>query len=342
MTNRSLDSLPPTETLEIETGLSLTPRVKLLLTVHRADRSVKPLDEWKLKRSLIDFLKASFSVTLSDDDVAVRKFKDAKKRKREDSVARGALFIRDLGFLSKPFSRSGVGGEGREGVEELERKFVEWRRGVVEKMDGIELNLEGVKYRLSVAVPVTDDFQGMRKEWEELSAFGNRGYSRGGRQQPDTIVLRGVPSRWFAEPRVSSKPSMLVTHTIFSAFGKIRNLNVAEDDDLGKDEDEDSGDIVSGLQCKIVVQFENYKDFHTALKVLSGRSLQKQGSRLKADYEVTWDKDGFFRNTRNETEDKSIRMPPLGAGNYRSEAYRRQSHFSRYSPDNERTKRFKE
>lgn len=42
------------------------------------------------------------------------------------------------------------------------------------------------------------------------------------RQQPDTIILRGVPSRWFAEPRVSSKPSMLVTHTIFSTFGKIR------------------------------------------------------------------------------------------------------------------------
>ncbi|KAL7208806.1 hypothetical protein ACSBR1_030521 [Camellia fascicularis] len=65
----------------------------------------------------------------------------------------------------------------------------------------------------------------MRKEWVELNAFGNRGYSRGGRQQqPDTIVLKGVPSRWFAEPRVSSKPSMLVTHTIFSAFGKIRFL----------------------------------------------------------------------------------------------------------------------
>lgn len=47
------------------------------------------------------------------------------------------------------------------------------------------------------------------------------GYSRG-RLEPDTIVIRGVPSRWFAEPRVSSKPSMLVTHTIFSTFGKIR------------------------------------------------------------------------------------------------------------------------
>lgn len=48
------------------------------------------------------------------------------------------------------------------------------------------------------------------------------GYNRSSRQQPDTIILRGVPSRWFAEPRVSSKPSMLVTHSIFSAFGQIR------------------------------------------------------------------------------------------------------------------------
>ena len=41
-------------------------------------------------------------------------------------------------------------------------------------------------------------------------------------KRPDTIVVRGVPSRWFAEIRVSSKPSTLVTHTIFSALGKIR------------------------------------------------------------------------------------------------------------------------
>lgn len=50
------------------------------------------------------------------------------------------------------------------------------------------------------------------------------GYSRV-RREPDTIILRGVPSRWFAEPRVSSKPSMLVTHTIFSTFGKIRYMH---------------------------------------------------------------------------------------------------------------------
>ncbi|KAL7183716.1 hypothetical protein ACSBR2_025991 [Camellia fascicularis] len=199
--------------------------LQLLLTIHYADHSVKPLDEWQLKCSLTDFLKSSFSLTVPEDDIVVRRFKELKKRKRDDPVAHGALFIRDLGFLSK-FSRSEIlhGIDGEDDVKELEKKFLDWRRSIVGKTDGIELNLEGVKFRLTALVPESDDF-GMRKEWEELNAFGNRGYSRGGRQQqPDTIVLKGVPSRWFAKPIVSSKPSMLVTHTIFSAFGKIRKV----------------------------------------------------------------------------------------------------------------------
>ncbi|KAI7989987.1 hypothetical protein LOK49_LG13G01683 [Camellia lanceoleosa] len=72
-----------------------------LLTIHCADHSVKPLDEWQLKPSLTDFLKSSFSLTVPKDDIVVRRFKDLKKRKRDDPVAHGALFIRDLGFLSK-------------------------------------------------------------------------------------------------------------------------------------------------------------------------------------------------------------------------------------------------
>ncbi|QHO37912.1 A-kinase anchor proteinB [Arachis hypogaea] len=130
----------------------------------------------------------------------------------------------------------------------MRKARVRLRRGkrLVEKMNGIELNLEGVKFKLDVAVPVSDDFEAMKKDWEQFFAFDTRGYYRG-KREPDTIILRGVPSRWFAEPGVSSKPSMLVTHTIFSTFGKIRNINVAEDDDPGKDANEDSGDLVSGL-----------------------------------------------------------------------------------------------
>lgn len=54
-----------------------------------------------------------------------------------------------------------------------------------------------------------------------------------------------------------------------------RNLDVAEDNDIGEDMEEDNGDLVSGLLCKIVVRFEDYREFCNALKVLCGRSLQK-------------------------------------------------------------------
>ncbi|KAG2317093.1 hypothetical protein Bca52824_020215 [Brassica carinata] len=313
---RSLEELSPLEALEIENGLSLVSR---------------PIDEWQLKRSLIDFLKNSTSpsVTISEEDIVVRRHRDLKKRKREEPVAQGSLFIRDLGFLEGKKKKKKEE-EEEDDAKGLEKKFVEWRKVLVEKMNGIEVNLEGVKYSLSVVLPVSDDFERLKKDWEEFYAFGIlnlRGHPREGRREADTMILRGVPSRWFAEPRVSSKPSMLVAHTIFSTFGKIRNFNVAEDDNLGKDADEYSGDLVSGLYCKIVVQFEKYDDFVNAMKAFCGRSMQKEGTRLKADYELTWDKVGFFRNSRR-------------ASDHRDDGYGNET--AGYNTDDLRRKRFRE
>lgn len=171
MSNRSLESLSPIETLELDSGLSLVPRIKLLLTIHRSENSVKPIDDWQLKRSLIDFCKSSFSVTVPEEDLKIRRFKDVKKRKREDPVARGTLVIRDLGFLSISKFDDGEGYK----VKVLEKKYADWRKNAVDKMDGIELSIVGVKFKLSVEVPGSDDFDGMKKEWEELIAFGGRG-----------------------------------------------------------------------------------------------------------------------------------------------------------------------
>ncbi|KAK7376970.1 hypothetical protein VNO80_02390 [Phaseolus coccineus] len=307
------------KTLEIENGLRLVPRVKLNLVIYPSTPLTlsHPIDEWKTKRALIDFLHTSLSLTLPEEDLHLTRHKNLKKRKRDDPVAAGTLRVWDLSSLP------------------TENRFLEWRNRLAENLNGIELNLEGVKFKLAVTVPVSDDFNSMKKDWEEHSAFRSRG-------EPDTVVLRGMPSRWFAEPRVSSKPSMLVTHTIFSTFGKIRNLNVGEDNEFGKDENENSGDLVSGLYCKIVVQFDKYRDCHDAMRVLCGRSMQKQGSRLKADYEVSWDKNGFFRNSRNQSEDKNSMVSSSAADNYRSAASRRQADNSRHSPENVRSRRFKE
>ncbi|XXG48812.1 hypothetical protein AAC387_Pa02g3157 [Persea americana] len=343
MSCRPLQSLPPTETLDLPNGLSLTPRVKILLTFFRSDPSVKPIDEWLLKSSLLDFLKPSLSIP--EDDLHIHRSQDLKKRKREDPVASGTLYVRNLGFLN----RKTVENEEEEAVEALEKRFLEWRNSFLGRIDGIELNIKGVKFRLSASIPDSDDFDRVNKSWEEFYAFDGRGayYSRGARYRPDTLVLEGVPSRWFAEPRVSSKPSMLVTHTIFSVFGKIRKLNVAGDDDLGKtmEEPKEQG-IVSGLQCKIWVQFENYQDFFNAMKVLCGRSIQKQGSRLRVDYDVTWDRDGYFRNLQrktstNQVQERGSQMLPL-ARDSKHEAPRLQSQVTRLSSDDTRSKRFRD
>lgn len=174
MSIKPLKLVSPTTTLEIDNGLSLVPRIKFNLTIYPSTFTVtKPIDEWKIKRALIDFLKTSLStpITLPEEDLDIKRLRDLKKRKREDPVATGTLHIWDLGFLGHSSEKD----TDEEEVKVLDEKFSEWRKYLVEKMDGIELNLEGVKFRLAVAVPASDDFEGMKKTWEEFYAFGNRG-----------------------------------------------------------------------------------------------------------------------------------------------------------------------
>lgn len=178
---KQLDSTPPTAPVELTNGLTLSPRIKLFLTIHRADASVAAMDEWKLKRSLIDFLKTCFShhpISLPEEDLHVRRFKDLKKLSRHDPVARANLFIRDLGFVVAAAKLVKGFRDEEDEASMLEKKFVECRKLLVEKMDGMEVNLEGVRFRVSVSVPIEDDFDRMKKEWEELYAF-EAGKTRG-------------------------------------------------------------------------------------------------------------------------------------------------------------------
>ncbi|SPT17167.1 unnamed protein product [Triticum aestivum] len=297
-------TLRPTEPFPLPSGLSLARRLKLLLSFSRADLSVSPVDEWQLKSALLAFLRnppLSLSL-LQDSDLSVSRLPDLQKRRRDDPVASGILYVRDLSFL-RPGNRTGDNEAEKMTPEQEEKKYSQWRSSLVEKLDGIDLNLKGVMYRMSVEIPASDDFTAMKKSWEDFYAselFSTRNPVRKIAKRPDTILVRGVPSRWFAETRISSKASTLVTHTIFSALGKIRTLNISNDDELEEKKDETNKGLISGLNCKVWVQFESYDDFHNAMKALCGRSLEKEGSRLKVNYDVTWDREGFFRNAQCE------------------------------------------
>ncbi|KHN28774.1 hypothetical protein glysoja_045831 [Glycine soja] len=59
---------------------------------------------------------------------------------------------------------------------------------LTEKLNEIELNLEGVKFKLARYYSCFGYFQGLKKDWEEHSTFRSR-------REPDTVVLRGMSSR---------------------------------------------------------------------------------------------------------------------------------------------------
>ncbi|XP_025606847.2 uncharacterized protein, partial [Arachis hypogaea] len=106
------------------------------------------------------------SLAIPEDDLGVKRVRDLKKRKREEPVASGTLRIWNPEFVEE---------EDEEGEGVVEKRVWEWRKRLVEKMNVIELNLEGVKFKLDVAVPDSDDFEAMKKDWEQFFAFDTRG-----------------------------------------------------------------------------------------------------------------------------------------------------------------------
>uniref|UniRef100_M8B6R1 Uncharacterized protein n=1 Tax=Aegilops tauschii TaxID=37682 RepID=M8B6R1_AEGTA len=269
-------TLRPTEPFPLPSGLSLARRLKLLLSFSRADLSVSPVDEWQLKSALLAFLRnppLSLSL-LQDSDLSVSRLPDLQKRRRDDPVASGILYVRDLSFL-RPGNRTGDNEAEKMTPEQEEKKYSQWRSSLVEKLDGIDLNLKGVMYRMSVEIPASDDFTAMKKSWEDFYAS----------------ELFSASMGWESGEEDSKK----TRHNSCE-----RTLNISNDDELEEKKDETNKGLISGLNCKVWVQFESYDDFHNAMKALCGRSLEKEGSRLKVNYDVTWDREGFFRNAQCE------------------------------------------
>jgi arginine/serine-rich splicing factor 17 len=164
-TATAIAALRPTEPFPLPSDLSLARRLKLLLSFSRADLSVSPVDEWQLKSALLAFLRnppLSLSL-LQDSDLSVSRLPDLQKRRREDPVASGVLYVRDLSFLNRK------GGEEMTREQE-EEKYSQWRSSLVEKLAGIELNLKGLVYQMSVEIPASDDFEAMKKSWEDFYA----------------------------------------------------------------------------------------------------------------------------------------------------------------------------
>eukprot|EP00250_Pteridium_aquilinum_P002174 c12373_g1_i1 orf=572-2257(-) len=297
-------------------GLSLVPRLRVLLSFARADLSVRPLDEWQLRQSLLSFLRDSLAISVSDKDLSLHKHKNPHKRRSDDALASGVLYIWDIQALM---------GEGRNHREDADTMLQQKEGLIIDKLTGVELNLGGLKLRCHARPEDRDDFFSLKRSWQQAREAHQTGF-------PDTMVLRGIPSRWLAELRVSSKASVLVTHTVFSHFGSIRNLDIQVNDS-------------ESLSCNVWVQFEQYSEFHNAMVAFCGRSMTKEGSNFKANYEVSWDNEDYFTegNVRKRKFEKDrleeLRHRQVLAEARQADIARRQAELARFEQERKEAER---
>ncbi|KAI5409404.1 hypothetical protein KIW84_055004 [Lathyrus oleraceus] len=94
--------------------------------------------------------------------------------------------------------------------EKNENDVVKWRNGLVEKLNGVELNLQGVRFRLEVDVPECDDFDGMKKNWEEFYAFRNVNRRCRTNVLPLYLTFKLMPKGLAAHGDKYCKPNALV------------------------------------------------------------------------------------------------------------------------------------
>ncbi|GBG90751.1 hypothetical protein CBR_g51257 [Chara braunii] len=306
-------------------GLYLVNQATVSVQIHRVDPSSKSIDEWTLKETLRNLISREASLTghqfqlttmeksAGNSSLSYSQSVSSRGNKKSAGMEKFGGKIRGDG-VSSTKKRDREETRGSTGlVRKLAGRSVMARflvrvvctnaetagAKVVDKLNGLELSLGGMRL---VCDAQSEDvaLEEMRKEWEAKYGPSETGYrSRRQGERPDTLVIRGLPCRWLVEPRVSSKPSVLVTHTIFSSFGTIRNLEFLNSEEPAQGSGPSSSDFgavpfMTGLECGVIIQYEDHATFCKALAAMCGRAMKKSGSSLCVYYKVHWDSDEYF------------------------------------------------
>lgn len=144
---------PTSSVIELSEGLSLVPCTVISLSFIRADVSVKPVDEWQLKEALTAVLNKRLGLTISDRDLVVHKEKNYYKKRRDEPIADGVLHL--WGAQS--------GGE-----KTRIREGDDLGKYVVENVNGLELNVAGLKLKCLAKAQETNNYESLKRSWEAI------------------------------------------------------------------------------------------------------------------------------------------------------------------------------
>lgn len=179
--------------------------------------------------------------------------------------------------------------EGETDTKGLIIKFISKLEGKFIKLSGFAEPLKVRAAELKVKFPSVNDWNSFFREAGNLD-------ERNPGERPDTIVIKGLPCKWFADDDSKSKPSEDVLASVFRRFGKIRCVDIPILDPYRQKLSNNEFQTFyfgSHLHFDAFIQYNQYQGFSNAMGALKGMKLMhisEEGRAATANIQVDFDR----------------------------------------------------
>ena len=159
----------------------------------------------------------------------------------------------------------------------------------IDRLDAKTIKLSGFPDSLKVRACEAKPNFPTRHDWDSFFRDAkNMNEMRPG-ERPDTLYLRDLPSRWFAnrKDQDKDKPSEYVVKKVFETYGDIRCVDIPMLDPYRKEMTCNTGAIQTfsygqDLTFETFIQYKEYISFVKAMNALRGMKLMFKDSEDKA------------------------------------------------------------
>lgn len=209
--------------------------------------------------------------------------------------------------LSKPeeFRSLRVENYSREVIRfEGEFETVRSMRKVVLLLNGKCMKLSGLSDLLKIRAKQHEPQYPTKKEWEDY--FVEKGVETfdDGRpgERPDTLMVRGLPVKWFVSQTSENKPCPRLLTLAFQKFGNVRQVGICNPSSSMRHHHSEFSSFGPGssentLYFTAYIQYEKYSAFCSAMDTLKGMKLMRLecgGKEAVVSIEVNFDRSGYL------------------------------------------------
>ena len=181
--------------------------------------------------------------------------------------------------------------EGEADAKSLVSKFVSKLDGKFIKLSGFADPLKVRAAESKLKFPSAHDWNSFFRESDDLD-------ERNPGERPDTIQMKGLPCKWFADEDSPGKPSEEVLIAVFRRFGKIRCVDIPILDPYRQRLSRGNSEFQtfyfgSHLHFDAFIQYSQYQGFSSAMTALKGMKLMyisEEGRAATANIQVDFDR----------------------------------------------------